>query len=68
MGKGEKKRKDQADGEGSQDPRTGYLGGVSEDDTPDEEGKKDGKRTPDHTFSLPWAAGFVRNSLIAHLQ
>ena len=63
-----KKGKDEAGREGSQDPRPGDFGGVPEYDTADEEKKKDGKGTLDHTFASPWAAGLVRDSLIAHSQ
>jgi hypothetical protein len=63
-----KQGKDEAGGEGSQDPRQGNLGGVPEYDTADEEKKKDGEGTLDHTFTLPWAAGSARESLIAHSQ
>jgi hypothetical protein len=38
--------------EGSQDPRPGNFGGVPEYDTADEEKKKDGKGTFDHSPCL----------------
>jgi hypothetical protein len=59
---------DEAGREGSQDPRPGNFVGVPEYDTADEKKKKNGKGTLDHTFTLPWAAGFVRDWLIAHSQ
>jgi len=59
---------DEARREGSQDPRPGNFGGVPECDTADEEKKKDGKGTLDHTFASPWAAGLARDPLIAHSQ
>jgi len=63
-----KQGENQAAGEESQDPRTVNFDGVPEDDTADEEKKKNGKGTLDHTLASPWAAGLVRDSLIAHSQ